>query len=168
VAGALPGELVAAIPASRRAGIVEGRVLDLLGPPHPAREAAPCRHAPRCGGCDWPHVEPERGAGLKVAAAAEALRSSPALAERLRSATIRTSPPAYRLRARLHWDPDRRTLGFYELRSRKVSTIPDCRVVSGRLAQAIRPLERPSPPAALWPSMSVARGLGGGRAVAGH
>jgi len=168
VAGALPGELVAAIPTSRRAGIVEGQVLDLLGPPHPAREGAPCRHAPRCGGCDWPHVEPERGAGLKVAAAAEALRSSPALAERLRSATIRTSPLAYRLRARLHWDPDRRTLGFYELRSRKVSPIPDCRVVSGRLAQAIEPLERVL--AACCPmavDVEWLEDLGGGRAVAG-
>lgn len=141
VDGALPGERIAAVPVSRRAGIVEARAVALLGPGHPAREAAPCPHAPRCGGCDWPHVEPARGVELKAAAAAEAFRSSDALAERLRGAPVRSSPLAYRLRARLHWDPSSQTLGFFEQRSRRVGAIPACRVVSGRLARAIEPLE---------------------------
>jgi len=167
VAGALPGEEVAAVPTSRRAGVVEGRTVELLGPPHAAREIAPCRHAPRCGGCDWPHVEPNRGAELKAAAAAEAVRGAPALAERLRGAPITSSPLAYRLRARLHWDPGRRTLGFYEQRSRKVHEIPGCRVVSSRLAEAIGPLELAL--AARCPTavdVEWLEDLGGGRAVA--
>jgi 23S rRNA (uracil1939-C5)-methyltransferase len=168
VAGALPGERVAAIPTSRRAGIVEARAVEMLGPGHPAREPAPCRHAPRCGGCDWPHVDPARGAELKAAAAAEAVRSSAALAERLRTAPVRSSPLAYRLRARLHWDPAARTLGFFEERSRRVSAIPGCRVVSNRLAQAIEPLERALAgrcPAAV--DLEWLEDLEGGRAVAG-
>jgi 23S rRNA (uracil1939-C5)-methyltransferase len=168
VAGALPGERVAAVPTTRRAGIVEGRVVELLGPPHPARAEAPCRHAARCGGCDWPHVDHERGAALKLAAVAEAIRGSSALADRLRSAPIRSSPLAYRLRARLHWDPARRTLGFFEERSRQVSAIPDCRVVSSRLGRAIEPLERALTgrcPAAV--DLEWLEDLDGGRAVAG-
>jgi 23S rRNA (uracil1939-C5)-methyltransferase len=130
IAGALPGERVAVMPTARRAGIVEGRVVELLGSPHPARAQAPCRHAARCGGCDWPHVDHWRGADLKAAAAAQAVRGSAALSERLRSAPIRSSPLAYRLRARLHWDPEPAHLGFFEERSRRVIMIPDCRVAS--------------------------------------
>jgi len=142
VAGALPGERIAAREVSRRAGIVEASAVELLGNPHPARAADPCRHAPRCGGCDWPHVDPVAGARLKAAAAAEAVRGSRALAEALHDAPIRTSPPSYRLRSRLHWDPERRTLGFYQPRSWRVTEIPDCRVVSPRLAAAIEAFER--------------------------
>ena len=74
VAGALPGERVSATELSRRSGIVEATTVRLLGPAHPARVQIPCRHAPSCGGCDWPHVDPERGARLKSAAVAEAIR----------------------------------------------------------------------------------------------
>ena len=168
IAGALPGERVAVVPTARRAGIVEGRAVELLGPPHPARVESPCRHAPRCGGCDWPHVDPDRGAGLKVVAAAEAVRGSAALSKRLRAAPIRTSPLAYRLRARLHWDPERRTLGFFEERSRRVSPIGDCRVVSRRLAGALGALEHALAGrcrAAL--DLEWLEDLDGGRAVAG-
>ena len=137
LSGALPGERVAAVETLRRAGVVEGVAVELLGPAHPARAAQPCRHASSCGGCDWPHVDPEPGARLKAEAAAEAVRGVPALAKALRTAPIRTSPLAYRLRSRLHWDPEARRLGFYEPRSWRVTPIPDCRIVSPRLLAAI-------------------------------
>jgi 23S rRNA (uracil1939-C5)-methyltransferase len=140
VAGALPGEEVTAAPTGRRAGIVEAEVIEVLTRPHPARLTDPCPHAERCGGCDWPHVDPEPGAALKTAAAAEAARRFTGPAEMLASASIRTSPPAYRLRARLHWDPSSRTLGFYTRRSWRVTPIPECRILSPRLMRALQPL----------------------------
>ena len=137
VEGALPGETVAAEVVRRRAGIVEAEVVAVLANPSPARLTDPCPHAPTCGGCDWPHVEPEAGAGLKREAAAGAARSSPELARRLLAAPVRSSPLGYRMRSRLHWRPDERTLGFYSRRSWVPVAIPSCRIVSPRLAGAI-------------------------------
>ncbi len=137
VAGALPGETVRVRLDRRRAGIVEGSAVALIADPHPARDSEPCPHAPGCGGCDWPHVEPRAGAELKRGAAAGSARGNPGLAARLASAPISTSPLAYRMRSRLHWSPESRILGFYESRSWRPVAIPSCRIVTERLRAAI-------------------------------
>lgn len=136
VAGALPGEDVLAMPARQRAGVVEARAVALCGRPHPARLVEACPHAERCGGCDWPHVEAGAAAKLKAEVAAEASRRFAVLAERLAAAPVQTSPLAHRLRVRLHWDPERRLLGFYGPHSWSVSDIAGCRVLSPRLTAA--------------------------------
>ncbi|MGD9253514.1 MAG: hypothetical protein PVG92_06235 [Holophagae bacterium] len=140
VHGALPGERARIEPLRRRAGIVEARAIDIIDGHHQAREPEICPHAQRCGGCDWPHVDPAQGAALKVAAAAEAVRPNRELAAAIAAATISTSPPASRIRARLHWDPDRRRLGFYESRSHAVSVISGCRIVSPHLRSSLEAL----------------------------
>jgi 23S rRNA (uracil1939-C5)-methyltransferase len=137
VAGALPGELVLAKPTRRRAGIVEADTVALLESPHAGRNSDPCPHSERCGGCDWPHITPEAGARLKVVAAADAARSRPLLAAMLEQAPVVASPLAYRLRARLHWDPEHRTLGFFEVRTHTVAPIPSCRILSPDLMAAL-------------------------------
>ena len=137
VAGALPGEQVRAEATKRRAGIVEARTLEVLSEPHPARLQDPCPQTGVCGGCDWPHVDLEAGAGLKAAAAAEAARAFPDLAARVASAPIHRSEGSYRLRARLHWDAGQKRLGFYEHRSRRVASLDSCRILSPRLMQAL-------------------------------
>ena len=141
VPGALPGETVEIGPAGERRGVLEAPLARLAGPPHPARAAEPCVHAHRCGGCDWPHVLPGPGAALKREVAAAAARTHPALAARLREAAVVPSPPAYRLRARLHWDPESGVLGFYRRRSWTVTGIAGCRLLSPRLAAAVPALE---------------------------
>jgi 23S rRNA (uracil1939-C5)-methyltransferase len=137
VAGALPGERVEVRELGRRAGIVEGRAVAVEGAAHPARAADPCPHAPHCGGCDWPHIEPAAATRLKAQAAADAARGHPAPAALIAAATIHHSPLAYRLRARLHWDPTHATLGFYEPRSHAVTPIPGCRILSPALMTAL-------------------------------
>jgi len=137
VAGALPGETVEASVEGRRAGVVEARAVSIVASPHPSRKQAPCRHAESCGGCDWPHVRASQGSMLKAEVAAGAARPHPELAELLAAADVTTSPLAYRLRARLHWQPDHRRLGFYRQRSWETVPIPDCRILSPRL-MAIR------------------------------
>ncbi len=137
VSGALPGERVDAILLKRRAGILEGTVVEVLGSPHPARLNDPCPHAPVCGGCDWPHVDPVAGTKLKQQAAAEAARSAPDLARRIGSAPVHGSPLQYRLRARLHWDPGARNLGFFGFRSHDVSPVSHCRILSPTLMSVI-------------------------------
>jgi 23S rRNA (uracil1939-C5)-methyltransferase len=137
IEGALPGETVVASELRRRAGIVEARTDQVVADAHPARSDDPCLHAPGCGGCDWPYVEAAAGARLKASVASEAARSFPELAARLATAPVKSSPLAYRLRARLHWDPKTGYLGFYQARSWQVSPIPECRIISPRLSQAM-------------------------------
>lgn len=137
VQGALPGELVDAVAVRRRAGVVEAQVHQVLADAHPARSNDPCCHAPDCGGCDWPHVEPAPGAALKAAVAAGAARGHAELAKALAAAPVTPSPPAYRLRARLHWHPETGCLGFYQRRSWQVVAIDGCRIISPRLQEAL-------------------------------
>ncbi len=137
VAGALPGEVVRVRPVRRRAGVVEAVTSEVLDAPHPARDVNPCPHADSCGGCDWPHVHAAEGAALKRAAAAEAARAHPPIVELVQAAPIETSPLAYRLRARLHWDPASARLGFYAPLSWRVSPIPACRILSQQLVRAL-------------------------------
>jgi len=140
VAGALPGELVSARATRRRAGIVEAETIEVADSSHADRDLDPCPHSDRCGGCDWPHIRPEAGARLKVLAATDAARGQPVLAGLLADAPVKTSPLAYRLRARLHWDPECRKLGFYEVRSQTVTSIPACRILSPGLMAALPPI----------------------------
>lgn len=142
VTGALPGELVVARPTRRRAGIVEAETVGVASSPHAAREPDPCPHSDRCGGCDWPHVEIGPAARLKALAAADAARARPDISALVAEARIHESPLAYRLRARLHWDPSARRLGFFEIRSRRVSDIQHCRVLSPELMTALPSLTR--------------------------
>ncbi|HSN55552.1 MAG TPA: hypothetical protein VLT32_12815 [Candidatus Sulfomarinibacteraceae bacterium] len=140
VRGGLPGELLRARPTRRRARVVEAVAEAVVADPHPARLADPCPHAPACGGCDWPHVDPEAGAALKAGVAAEAAARGSRLAERLRAAPVTASPPAYRLRSRLHWDPAAGRLGFFGHRSREVAPISGCRVITPSLALRLEAL----------------------------
>jgi len=142
ISGALPGERVRVREIRRRAGIIEAEAIDLLSDPHPARNDHPCPHAGNCGGCDWPHIDPESGSDLKIQSAAEAARTHPFLRDRILKAPLRTSPPAYRLRARLHWDPHEKILGFYGHRSRKISGISGCRILSPGLLENLPHLEK--------------------------
>jgi len=142
ISGGLPGEEVLAEKIRERAGVIEARCMEVSANAHPDRELHPCPHAPLCGGCDWPHVEAEKGVGLKRESAADAARAFPELRERLLDAPILPSPSAYRLRARLHWDPQQKILGFYEALSRIISPISACRILSPRLMATIPLLER--------------------------
>jgi len=140
VAGALPGELVAARMTRRRAGIVEAETVAVKGAPNPSRDPHPCPHSDHCGGCDWPHIELGANAAFKRLIAADAARGTPDLAALLARAPVVPSPLAYRLRARLHWDPDTAHLGFYESRSNTVAEISACRILSPQLMAALPPM----------------------------
>lgn len=130
IRGALPGERVVAAPLRRRNRVVEGRIVTVLDRHHRARIHQPCPHAPFCGGCDWPHVDPAAGARLKAEVAAESAGRRGELAERLRAAPVVASLPSYRLRTRLHWDPGPGTLGFFGHQSWHVSPITHCRILT--------------------------------------
>lgn len=168
VSGALPGERVRAMPLRERQGIIEAEVIEILSAPNPSRQSNPCPHSPQCGGCDWPHVHFEPGAELKAEIAAEAARGFPELSGRLRDAQVKVSPLAYRLRARLHWDPEVGLLGFYRHRSNSVEAIPQCQILSPRLVRCLpsltHSLSRSCPQSA---DLEWLENLDGSQAVAG-
>ena len=137
VAGALPGELVEVEVERRRAGIVEARAVDVLRR-SAWREPEPCPAAVRCGGCDLAHVRPEAVADALRAIVVGALRHAPpALAAAVAAAPVVVSPPHWRMRARLHWNPAARRLGFLGPRSHEVAAIDPCRVLSVSLRDAL-------------------------------
>lgn len=74
VAGALPGEQVAAEVHERRKDFARARAVSVLRA-SPARVAPPCPFvAAGCGGCDWQHVDPAAQRRLKADVVADALR----------------------------------------------------------------------------------------------
>jgi len=141
ILGALPGETVRAEPVFQRGGVVHGQATEVLDGTHPARLAAPCPHGWRCGGCDWPHVDAKAGAALKAQVASGAARGNRRLREVLAKAPVMPSPPAYRLRARLHWDPSAGVLGFYAPHSWEVHAIPSCTILSETLLRILPDLQ---------------------------
>jgi len=137
VAGALPGEEVDAELEGERAGVIEARVRTV----HRAsllREKDPCPVADACGGCDLAHLRREGVKEALRAIVAGALRHArPELAALAARAPVQVSPMSWRLRARLHWDPESRVLGFFGRRSYRAVDITPCRVVSPRLLAAL-------------------------------
>jgi len=137
IRGALPGELLLARPTRLRKRVVEADTVEILADPHPARLDQVCPQAGRCGGCDWVQVEAEGGAELKRDVASEAAARFPEIASRIRAAPVKTSRPAYRLRNRLHWDPQRSALGFYEPLSWRVADVTPCRIIAPALTAVL-------------------------------
>ncbi len=137
VAGALPGETVEVVAERERAGIVEARAVGVTNP-HAWRDPDPCPVAGACGGCDLAHVRREAVADMLREVACGALRhADPSLAEAVRRSAVEVSEMAWRVRARLHWDPERRALGFRGTRSHDVAEISACRVVSPLLLRTL-------------------------------
>lgn len=141
VQGGLPGELLRVRMTRKRARIIEANTMEVLNDRHPARLEFPCLHSDACGGCDWPHVDPQPGSLLKRDVATEAAARFPEIANLLREAPVKDSPPGYRLRNRLHWDPRRKKLGFYGPRSWQVAEITECRIISPSLTRIMPSLK---------------------------
>lgn len=142
VAGALPGEVVEAVPERRRAGIVEARAV-AVQEPSPWRATDVCPAAGVCGGCDLAHVAAAARQAVLRAITRGALRHAPpVLAELVGTArVVAGGEENWRLRARLHWEPAVRTLGFRQARSHRVAKVHPCRVISPRLSRLLPDLE---------------------------
>jgi len=137
VAGALPGEEVEAELETERAGVIEARAREIVRA-GPLREKAPCPVAGECGGCDLAHLRRDRAGEALRAILAGALRhAAPELAAAVARAPVQVSEMAWRLRARLHWDPERAVLGFFSPRSYRAVDLAPCRVVTPRLLAAL-------------------------------
>ena len=110
--------------------------------PGPHRADPPCRHFPRCGGCQLQHVDDT--------ALAEFVRDRVVLAaagqgiEPGRVAPTHLSPPRSRRRATLHAanSGGRAAIGFREGGSHRVVDLTECHVLRAELFALVGPLRR--------------------------
>ena len=143
------GEVVQRIAAKGDGVTAEGRHVALAAPgdvvlpdgtlaPGPHRAAPPCRHFPRCGGCQLQHVDDAALAGFvrdRVVLAAAGQGVEPA-----QVAPIHLSPPRSRRRATLH--AANGAIGFREGGSHRVVDMSECHVLRPELFALVAPLRR--------------------------
>ncbi len=103
----------------------------------PDRRDAPCPYLPRCGGCDWQHID--YGAQLRFKSEVIARELNHALDAAIDPADLVERAPAefgYRSRIRLKTGP-KGLLGFHEANSNAIVAIDSCMVADPNLAMPL-------------------------------
>ena len=129
VAGAVAGDRLEAEIVSQRRDYSVGKIREILRP-SAARRVAPCPYLPRCGGCDWQHIE--YGAQVRFKGEVIARELGHALGVAIDPAGIVEPAPAefgYRSRIRLRVGP-KGVLGFYSAGSNTIVAIDSCMVAA--------------------------------------
>ncbi|RMF73524.1 MAG: hypothetical protein D6738_08570, partial [Acidobacteria bacterium] len=143
VHGVCPGERVLVAPRPADPGFADPvRVLERS----PARREPPCRHATRCGGCHWLHLDDRAQRALRRDRVDEALAAAgldPAAIPR-RTAIGAGADLGYRWRARFQTDTAARPprIGFHRPGSWRVLDIDDCPLLAAPLARVYGELRR--------------------------
>ncbi|KQU55604.1 RNA methyltransferase [Sphingomonas sp. Leaf339] len=104
----------------------------IAGPHH---QSPPCRHFPRCGGCQLQHLDDESYTAFVADRIAVALDAQ-GLEAPIRPATL--SPPRTRRRATLH--ADRGLLGFTAESSHQIVDMRECHILLPELFALVAPL----------------------------
>jgi 23S rRNA (uracil1939-C5)-methyltransferase len=129
VAGAAPGDELEVAITSERRGHALARVVRVITP-GPGRRHPPCPFLPRCGGCDWQHLD--YPAQIRAKAEIVASRFAGALDVSLAPEGLIEPAPeefGYRSRVRLKVDSAGR-LGFYEAGTNALVAIDRCIVAA--------------------------------------
>jgi len=107
--------------------------------PGPHRRKPPCRHFPRCGGCQLQHLDDATYAGFIADRIATALAAQ-GIETDIRPA--RLSPPNSRRRATLHAERRGRQvhLGFTEQNSHALVDMQECWILAPELFALLQPL----------------------------
>ena len=110
--------------------------------PGPHHQAPPCRHFPRCGGCQLQHVDDESYAVFLVDRIAAALASQGLARPDIRAPHL--SPPRTRRRAALRAERigSRVVLGFHEEGSHRIVDMQECQVLHPDLFAVVAPLRQ--------------------------
>ena len=137
VANAAPGDRLEVAITSRR-GDVEFAAIERIIAAGPDRRLAPCPFLPRCGGCDWQHLNYAAQLRAKAELIAAGLRRAniDVSAENL----VAPAPEEYGYRARIRMKAGRDgKLGFHQLGSNALVEIDRCLVaaLSLRLPNAL-------------------------------
>jgi 23S rRNA (uracil1939-C5)-methyltransferase len=103
--------------------------------PGPHHVVPPCRHFPRCGGCQLQHLDDAAYAGFVADRIATALDSQ-GLTATIRDTAL--SPPRTRRRATLHAEKGK--LGFTEAQSHAIVDTTECHILAPELFALVAPL----------------------------
>jgi 23S rRNA (uracil1939-C5)-methyltransferase len=108
--------------------------------PGPHHAAPPCRHFPRCGGCQLQHVDDAAYGDFLVSRVAGALASQGIFGVEIRTPIL--SPPRTRRRAALRAERIGRrvVLGFNEGASHRIVDLAECHVLAPALLALVGPL----------------------------
>ena len=109
----------------------------VAGPHH---QTPPCRHFPKCGGCQLQHIDDESYATFLVERIIGALRAQKLDVPEIRAPHL--SPPRTRRRASLRAERigHRVVLGFNEEQSHRIVDMMECHVIAPDLFALIAPL----------------------------
>lgn len=110
--------------------------------PGPHHVAPPCRHFPRCGGCQIQHLDETSLEGFVRDRVLYAARGQGVEPERIADPYL--SPPRTRRRATLHAAPGgaQPVIGFREAGSHRIVDMRECHVLRPELFALIAPLRR--------------------------
>lgn len=129
-----PGDVVEAEVTSRRADYARARVKEIVRG-GPARRVAPCEYLPRCGGCDWQHLEYAAQLQLKGELLAREFRRIGVEVEP--AGLVEASPNEFGCRARVRLKVGAGgVVGYHELESNRLVAIERCLVTSCELEPA--------------------------------
>lgn len=133
----VPGDLVDVTIQSEHGGYAIGRIVRVVAP-GAARRQPPCIFLPRCGGCDWQHIEYHEQVRLKAQTVVHEFRH--ALGVDLDPATlVEPAPSEFEYRSRVRLKVGRRgSIGLYESASNRMVEIDHCLVADCRLESAAR------------------------------
>jgi 23S rRNA (uracil1939-C5)-methyltransferase len=133
----VPGDLLDVTIQSEHGGYAIGRIVSVVAPGG-ARRLPPCVFLPRCGGCDWQHMEYQEQVRLKGQIVAHEFRH--ALGVELDPATlVEQAPSEFQYRSRVRLKVGRRgSIGLYESASNRIVEIDRCLVADCRLESAAR------------------------------
>lgn len=108
--------------------------------PGPHHAIPPCRHFPKCGGCQLQHIDDESYATFLVDRIAGALRAQKLALPEIRMPHL--SPPRTRRRASLRAERigHRVVLGFNEEQSHRIVDMMECHVIAPDLFALVAPL----------------------------
>lgn len=108
--------------------------------PGPHHATPPCRHFPKCGGCQLQHVDDESYAAFLIDRIAGALRAQGLALPEIRTSHL--SPPRTRRRSAFRAERigHRVVLGFNEEASHRIVDLAECHVIAPDLFALVAPL----------------------------
>jgi len=131
VPNAAPGDELLVKITSKKKNFAEAQIVQILTP-GPARRAAPCPIADRCGGCNWQHISEEEQRHQKDLVVRETLaKFLPGM--ELPFLPLKESPLTLRYRNRIQPKYHRGHFGFFARRSHEIVEAKDCPITEEKL-----------------------------------
>ena len=133
---AAPGDRVRVRVDREQGNVLFASITEIITP-SPIRIEPPCPYFGRCGGCDFQQLNYETQLVAKAEIIRDCLRRIAGL-QTIPDFSVQSSPEwRYRRRAVWQFDPEAKSIGYYERGSRRVCDVADCAVLAPELQQTL-------------------------------